>query len=174
MGRISSRNTQPELKVRSVLHRMGFRFRLHVKVLPGKPDIVLPKWRTVVLVHGCFWHGHEDCCEGRLPKSNAAYWVPKLAKNRLRDIENLKKLRELGWGCVVIWECQTGSRKKLEECLRELMASAIAPVAFGGEPSRAIDQPRSDDKCQNYPNRSLACSAVLAASTTAFVASGSR
>ena len=76
MGRIVAKNTLPEVRVRSVLHRMGYRFRIHRKDLPGKPDIVLPKWKTVILVHGCFWHGH-DCCEGHTPKTNSAYWGPK-------------------------------------------------------------------------------------------------
>src|SRR5436309_444112 len=86
MRRITSTDTRPEVLVRRVLHRMGFRFRLHQKDLPGKPDIVLPKWRTVILVHGCFWHGH-DCCEGHLPKTNTDYWAPKLERNRRRDEE---------------------------------------------------------------------------------------
>ena len=81
MGCIVSRDTRPEVRVRSVLHRMGFRFRLCRKDLPGKPDIVLPKWRVVVLVHGCFWHGHENCCEGHVPKTNGTYWAPKLERN---------------------------------------------------------------------------------------------
>src|SRR5436305_1667191 len=118
MGRISSRNTLPEVRVRSVLHQMGFRFRLHRKDLPGKPDIVLPKWRTVILVHGCFWHGHENCCEGHVPKSNSAYWAPKLARKRQRDAENAEKLQDLGCKRLVIWECQTYSLKKIEERLR--------------------------------------------------------
>ena len=118
MGRITSKNTSPELRDRSVLHRMGYRFRLHRKDLPGKPDIVLPKWELVVFVHGCFWHGH-DCCEGHIPKSNSAYWGPKLERNRERDIENAEKLAQLGWKRLVIWECQTGNLKKLEECLKE-------------------------------------------------------
>lgn len=122
MGRIVSKDTLPEVRVRSVLHRMGYRFRVHSKDLPGKPDVVLPKWKTVILVHGCFWHGH-DCCEGRIPKSNTGYWVPKLARNKQRDIENAEKLKQLGWNRIVIWECQTGSPAKLEERLRVAMLS---------------------------------------------------
>jgi DNA mismatch endonuclease (patch repair protein) len=123
MAGISSRDTQPEVRVRKVLHRMGYRFRLHRKDLPGKPDIVLRKWGVVVLVHGCFWHGH-DCCEGHLPKSNTTYWAPKLEKNRRRDAENENALTILGWKLIIIWECQTYSLDKLEERLREAMQSA--------------------------------------------------
>jgi DNA mismatch endonuclease, patch repair protein len=129
MGRIASRDTHPEIRVRSVLHRMGFRFRLHRKDLPGKPDITLPKWRTVILVHGCFWHGHENCCEGHVPKSNTGYWAPKLERNRQRDAENAVKLRSLGWHRITIWECQTYSLRKLEARLREAMAPVLEAQA---------------------------------------------
>lgn len=118
MSRIVSKDTLPEVRTRSVLHRMGYRFRIHRKNLPGKPDIVLPKWHTVIWVHGCFWHGH-DCCEGHLPKSNSTYWEPKLKRNRQRDLENADKLMQLGWKQIVIWECQTGSDEKLEDRLRD-------------------------------------------------------
>jgi DNA mismatch endonuclease (patch repair protein) len=104
---------------------MGYRFRLHRKDLPGKPDIVLPRWKTVILVHGCFWHGH-DCCEGHVPKSNSAYWAPKLERNRRRDGENADKLLTLGWYQIVIWECQTYSLRKIRERLREALAHAQA------------------------------------------------
>jgi DNA mismatch endonuclease (patch repair protein) len=124
MGRITSRDTGPEVRVRSVLHRMGYRFRLHRKDLPGKPDIVLPKCRVALLVHGCFWHGH-DCCEGHVPKTNTAYWAPKLQRNRQRDEENAAKLRQLGWTPVVIWECQTYSLKRIEERLRKALRCAM-------------------------------------------------
>jgi DNA mismatch endonuclease, patch repair protein len=103
---------------------MGYRFRLHRKDLPGRPDIVLPKWRVVVLVHGCFWHGH-DCCEGHIPKSNAAYWEPKLERNRRRDLENAEKLKNLGWKIIVIWECQAYSLAKLEDHLRAEMSALL-------------------------------------------------
>lgn len=120
MASITSRDTQPELRVRSVLHKMGYRFRLHSKDLPGKPDVILPKWRVAVLVHGCFWHGH-NCCEGHVPKSNTGYWESKLERNRRRDEENERLLNFLGWRLIVIWECQTYSLPKLEERLREAM-----------------------------------------------------
>jgi DNA mismatch endonuclease (patch repair protein) len=128
MGRITSQDTRPEVRVRSVLHRMGFRFRLHRKDLPGKPDVVLPKWHVVVLVHGCFWHGHENCCEGHVPKTNSAYWAPKLERNRRRDAENAARLQQLGWKRIVIWECQTYSLAKLEGRLREALLAAGAGI----------------------------------------------
>lgn len=117
MSGINSKDTAPEIKVRKALHRLGFRFRLHRKDLPGKPDIVLPKWKTVVLVHGCFWHCH-NCCEGHVPKSNKEYWTPKLQRNVQRDEANAEKLRLLGWRRIVIWECETGNLQKLERKLR--------------------------------------------------------
>lgn len=105
MSRIRSKDTKPEMLVRRALHRLGFRFRLHVRGLPGCPDIVLPKYRTVIQVKGCFWHGHT-CRDGRLPKSNRAYWVPKLLQNQKRDHANDRKLRRLGWSVHSIWECR--------------------------------------------------------------------
>lgn len=135
MGRIVSRDTRPEVRVRSVLHRMGYRFRICRKDLAGKPDIVLPKWRTVVLVHGCFWHGH-DCCEGHVPKSNTAYWAPKLARNRERDAANAEILRQLGWKRIVIWECQTYSLKKIEEFLREALPASRSKDSTSRNPVR--------------------------------------
>jgi DNA mismatch endonuclease (patch repair protein) len=140
MAGITSRDTKPEVSVRRVLHRMGYRFRLHRKDLPGRPDIVLRKWRVVVLVHGCFWHGH-DCCEGHLPKSNAAYWAPKLEKNQRRDIENAKLLASLGWKLIVIWECQTYSLKKLEERLREAMPPTEEKALHQGTEAWLLEQP---------------------------------
>jgi len=154
MGRISSRNTLPEVRVRSVLHRMGFRFRLHRKDLPGKPDVVLPKWRVVVLVHGCFWHGHENCCEGHMPKSNSAYWEPKLARNRQRDVENAAKLEQLGWRRIVIWECQTYSLKKIEERIREAMVLAPSAAIPETAETRPSEQTLPDLTCHLQPFRS--------------------
>ena len=105
MSRIRSTDTKPEMLVRKALHKLGFRFRLHIRNLPGQPDIVLPKHRTVIQVKGCFWHGH-NCPDGRLPKSNRSYWVPKLIRNRERDRSNERKLRRLGWSVHCLWECR--------------------------------------------------------------------
>jgi len=106
MRRIQSKDTLPELAVRRIAHAMGFRFRLHRKDLPGKPDLVFPGLRKVIFVHGCFWHQHSRCPEGRLPKMRLNYWAPKLARNRERDRENLGALEKLGWDSLTIWECE--------------------------------------------------------------------
>ena len=105
MSRIRSKDTKPEMLVRKALHRLGFRFRLHVRDLPGHPDIVLPKYKVIFQVKGCFWHGHT-CRDGRLPKSNREYWVPKLLRNKERDISNERKLRRMGWSVRILWECR--------------------------------------------------------------------
>jgi DNA mismatch endonuclease (patch repair protein) len=106
MGRIKSRNTDPEIAVRSLLWRMGFRYRLHGTDLPGHPDIVLPRYGTVVLVHGCFWHRHRNCRFAYMPKSRAEFWTSKFAANVLRDRRMSERLRRDGWRVLVVWECQ--------------------------------------------------------------------
>lgn len=116
MRRIRSKDTKPEKTVRSLLHRMGFRFRLHRADLPGKPDIVLVRHKKVVLVHGCFWHGH--CCQlASKPKSNTTYWGPKIERNRQRDEHNLQRLLALGWEVLELWECDVRHFNGLEERL---------------------------------------------------------
>jgi DNA mismatch endonuclease (patch repair protein) len=129
MARITDRDTKPEMAVRRLLHRMGLRFRLHGKVLPGKPDIVLRKWKTVVFVHGCFWHGH-DCKRGskkRRPKTNASYWNPKIEGNMIRDAKHAKELAVLGWRRIVVWDCETGDPARLEKRLRALFPAGREP-----------------------------------------------
>jgi DNA mismatch endonuclease (patch repair protein) len=106
MAAIRGQDTTPELLVRSVLHRHGLRFRLHVRDLPGRPDIVLPRHRTVILVHGCFWHRHIGCARSMLPATNRAWWIAKLRRNRARDRRVLRELRAAGWRVIVVWECQ--------------------------------------------------------------------
>jgi DNA mismatch endonuclease, patch repair protein len=106
MGRVRGRDTAPELAVRRELHRRGFRFRLHRQDLPGKPDIVLPKYKTVVLVHGCFWHGHAGCSRSRRPTTNIAFWDRKLDGNISRDAAVRKELEDSGWRVIVVWQCR--------------------------------------------------------------------
>lgn len=106
MSRIRGKDTKPEKIVRSWLHRQGFRFRLHRKDLPGKPDIVLPKYKTVILVHGCFWHRHPGCPISTTPKTNTKFWEEKFCKNLERDTRNRKALEALGWKVIVVWECE--------------------------------------------------------------------
>lgn len=112
MSRIRSKNTKPEKILRSELHKAGLRFRIHRNDLPGKPDIVFPSAKIAVFVHGCFWHCHENCINGRMPKSNIEYWQPKLARNVERDKMNIGDLKKLKWKVVVIWECDL--TKKVE------------------------------------------------------------
>lgn len=118
-----SRDTQPEILVRRALHRLGYRFRIDRKDLPGTPDIVLPKHGLVIFVHGCFWHQHEGCKDGRKPQSNSGFWEAKFAKNLLRDESNQRALRGLSWRVEVIWECETRSTERLQERIFELFAS---------------------------------------------------
>ncbi len=118
MGRVRGKDTKPELLVRSVLHRNGYRFRLHAKGLPGKPDIVLAKHRTVVFVHGCFWHRHKRCPDATVPKSRTEFWVQKFADNVKRDAKTQTVLRELGWTIIIVWECEIANPDRLAERLR--------------------------------------------------------
>lgn len=122
MSRIKGSNTAPELVVRSLLHRMGLRFRLHRKDLPGKPDIVLPRHRTVVFVHGCFWHRHSGCAFAYSPKSNIEFWSKKFASNVRRDRSARAALRREGWSVKTIWECETRDEQKLNRVLQRRFA----------------------------------------------------
>jgi DNA mismatch endonuclease (patch repair protein) len=106
MSRIRGKNSVAEMRLRSLIHGMGFRYRLHVKTLPGTPDLVFPSRKAVIFMHGCFWHRHQDCRLARMPKSRVAFWREKLEANKRRDEENVKRLNELGWRVLVIWECQ--------------------------------------------------------------------
>ena len=121
MSRIKGSNTKPEVRVRSVLHRMGYRFRLHRKDLPGKPDIVLPKYETVIFVHGCFWHRHPDCRFAYTPKSRVAFWRKKFRRNVERHEEVEQELVELGWRVIVVWECETKDEEQLWQLLEEVL-----------------------------------------------------
>lgn len=121
MGRVRGKNTKPELVVRSLVHGLGFRYRLHGSQLPGRPDLVFTKRRKVIFVHGCFWHRHEGCPKTRLPKTRLDFWVPKLNGNRLRDEENQRRLLEAGWEYLIIWECEVRSREALTARVLEFL-----------------------------------------------------
>lgn len=115
MSRIRSKDTSPELSLRKALHALGLRFRVHDKNLPGKPDIVLPRFKAVVLVHGCFWHRHGGCKVASTPKSNTVFWQEKFGRNVQRDRRNADALEAQGWKVIVAWECELGSRQRAAE-----------------------------------------------------------
>ena len=124
MSNIKSKNTKPEIIVRSLLHQKGFRFRLHDKKLPGKPDIVLKKYNAVVFIHGCYWHRHENCKLTSTPKQNAEFWNKKFSDNIRRDNEVYYQLKKLGWRTAIIWECCIRDKKNLSDTI-DLLASWI-------------------------------------------------
>lgn len=117
MSRVKGRDTQPEKLVRSLLHRLGYRFRLHRADLPGKPDIALPKYRKAIFVHGCFWHQHPGCQRAKRPSSNEEFWNDKLDRNVARDRKNRKELKKLGWSHLIVWECKTKDVDNLRDQL---------------------------------------------------------
>ena len=121
MSRIRSSNTKPEIVIRSLLHRMGYRFRLHRKDLPGKPDIVLPKYKSVIFVHGCFWHRHKGCKYAYNPKSRQEFWENKFRANIKRDKEVKRQLQEKGWKVLVIWECELSNISSVKDKIDELL-----------------------------------------------------
>jgi DNA mismatch endonuclease (patch repair protein) len=120
MRAIRSKDMAPEVAVRKLVHRLGYRFRLHRKDLPGKPDLVFPSRRKVIFVHGCFWHCH-NCGEAHIPKSNRAYWGPKLERNRLRDAKHIEALAIAGWQSLVVWECETSEEEALKRRIVEFL-----------------------------------------------------
>lgn len=124
MSRVRSKDTRPELAIRKLVYALGYRYRLHGTGLPGRPDLVFRSRQKAIFVHGCFWHRHTDshCRLARLPKSRVGFWLEKLEGNRVRDARNLRKLRTMGWKCLVVWECQT----KDAERLRRRVASFLA------------------------------------------------
>jgi DNA mismatch endonuclease (patch repair protein) len=128
MGKIRSKDTKPEIAVRKLLHGMGYRFTVNGpknRSLPGRPDIVLPKHKTVVFVHGCFWHRHKGCKVASNPKTNKKFWREKFARNVARDRENLRELRRLGWRTIIVWECEVGKTEKVCKKLKRRIDSAI-------------------------------------------------
>ena len=117
MAQVRTRNTGPELVARKMLHRLGYRYRLHRKDLPGSPDIVFPRTKLAIFVNGCFWHGHA-CRYGRLPKSKLQYWRPKIEANRTRDVSKQRQLRQRGWSFLVVWQCEL---RKPEAALKQMV-----------------------------------------------------
>lgn len=130
MAGVRNKNTKPELTVRSLLHRSGYRFTINAgnnRKLPGKPDIVLPKWKTVIFVNGCFWHMHPGCKAAKIPATRTEWWKEKLEGNRKRDLENIQTLKKSGWNVVVIWSCQLKTREQISK-LQEKLPGMIENV----------------------------------------------
>lgn len=123
MGRVRATNTEPENLVRKIAYALGFRFRLHRHDLPGKPDLVFPSHRKVIFVHGCFWHGHQNCRKAKRPTTNSAFWNRKLSRNIERDRRNLVALKESGWKTLVIWECETKDPDRVNKVIRQFFTS---------------------------------------------------
>jgi len=121
MRRIKSKETEPELVVRRLVHGMGYRYRLHSPSLPGKPDLVLVRLKKIIEVRGCFWHQHEGCVDSHVPKSRTSYWTPKLRRNQQRDLENLQALLALGWQVLVVWECDSRNPKRLFSKIKKFL-----------------------------------------------------
>jgi DNA mismatch endonuclease (patch repair protein) len=122
MGRVRAKDTKPEMVVRRLVHSLGYRYRLHNRSLPGRPDLVFAKRRKVIFVHGCFWHRHSASCPlTRMPKSRLDFWVPKFEGNKRRDAENEAKLKAMGWDFLVVWECQLGSLDSLGGRVRDFL-----------------------------------------------------
>ena len=145
MSQVKSRDTSVEKMVRSLLHRRGYRFRLHRKDLPGSPDIVLPKYRTVIFIHGCFWHQHPGCKKATIPVDNADYWSVKLTHNAERDRQVQDSLISLGWRVIVLWGCEIGKRKALTLMtkLDDLLKGRTEAVSG----ATAIPKGEVDDHC---------------------------
>ena len=132
MSRIRGRDTKPELIVRRIAHRLGYRFRLHRRDLPGSPDLVFPRHRAVIMVHGCFWHRHPGCKYAAMPKTRVQFWENKFDQNVVRDRRNQSALRDLGWRVLVIWECETKDRGALQ-------ARISSYLGLGGQPSATME-----------------------------------
>jgi DNA mismatch endonuclease, patch repair protein len=124
MSQIKGKNTKPEMLVRKFLFSKGFRYRVHVKTLPGKPDIVLPKYKTVIFVHGCFWHGHEGCKYFVVPKTRTEWWLNKISTNKLNDAKSISLLKKDDWQIITLWECDL-KRAKVENTLKVLTTKLV-------------------------------------------------
>lgn len=152
MRLVRSKDTLPEKALRSLLHRRGFRFRLHDRTLPGKPDLVLPKYRAVIFVHGCFWHRHPGCPRTRTPATRQDYWVPKFERTVQRDQQNQRKLRLLGWNVLTVWECELKEAAALVDKLAGLIRREAAPYpATDLPPLAAVAEEPGDYELEEKP-----------------------
>jgi len=121
MRKIRAKDTSPEMLVRRLVHAMGFRYRLHISSLPGKPDLVFPRLKKIIEVRGCFWHQHGTCIDSHIPKSRVDYWLPKLQRNQSRDVDNLQSLKALGFRVLVVWECEVKDQKRIATKVRRFL-----------------------------------------------------
>ena len=133
MSRIRGKDTKPEIIVRSMLHKMGYRFSLHRKDLPGTPDIVLPKYKTAIFVHGCFWHRHKGCKYAYTPKSRIKFWKNKFIETVKRDKQHLKQLKENGWEVFIVWECETKDMDKLKKIINKISQEINGVLLLSGD-----------------------------------------
>lgn len=143
MSRIKSKNTRPELEIRKLLYRRGFRYRLHRKDLPGKPDLVFPRYKAVIFINGCFWHYH-DCRLFKMPETRRAWWKKKLTKNKVRDEKNLSQLLHSGWRVMIIWECSFRGKKKIESDKINQITNSISKWLKGNQGLREIKEQKRD------------------------------
>ena len=141
MSRVRSINTKPEIKLRKALFEKGFRYLVNVKTLPGKPDIVLPKYRTAIFVNGCFWHGHSGCKYYTVPETNVEFWVEKVRKNKERDAVNVQRLESLSWSVVTIWECELKSK-----AFADTVSRVVGELASNKEKWEAYQAKRKSDR----------------------------
>ncbi len=126
MSKVSGKETKPEIFIRKFLFAQGFRYRKNDKRFPGKPDIVLPKYKTVIFVHGCFWHGHQNCRKSALPQTNYEFWKNKIQGNTERDKSNQKQLKKLGWKIIVVWQCRIKNRDLFEKTMKRVVQKITA------------------------------------------------
>ena len=152
MSRIRSKDSVAEKTVRSVMHRLGYRFRLHVKDLPGKPDLVLAKHKLVIFVHGCFWHRHENCKLSTTPKTNRDFWQDKFESNVRRDLNNYQRLEELGWRVAVIWECSTKNLPDLLTQIDEIFHEGISSL---GESFQEVENSEIEEVISRMRNETM-------------------
>lgn len=123
MSKITGKNTKPEIIIRKIAHSLGYRFRLHKKDLPGKPDIVFPKYKKVIFVNGCFWHGHKNCNRSKLPTTNKKFWKEKIEGNKKKDQSNYYQIKKIGWDYLIVWQCviKISNRNKLEKKIQKFL-----------------------------------------------------
>ncbi|WP_081025131.1 very short patch repair endonuclease [Pseudomonas amygdali] len=143
MAGIQGKNTSPELLIRKALHARGFRFRIHAKDLPGKPDLVLPKYSAVIFIHGCFWHGH-DCRYFKVPKTRPEFWLEKIRKNQARDLSQIATLQSIGWRVLVVWECAVRSMKKQKS---DLLIDLCSEWLVNGSEYFQLDEAVLETEC---------------------------